>query len=75
MSQGGDLSFTLFSNAVLPWGLRVKLANDIISGLQYLHMHNVIHRDIKSANILLDDNWNCKVVLVLVHKLTLIIKF
>lgn len=30
-----------------------KIANSILSGLDYLHLKNIIHRDIKPSNILL----------------------
>ena len=59
--QGGDLQELLLSNTLLSWGFRFKMAHDTISGLVYLHSHHLIHRDIKSPNILLDKNWTCKI--------------
>ena len=44
-----------------------KITNDIIEGLSYMHSKKVIHRDIKSENILLtkddseDDRMNTKI--------------
>eukprot|EP01018_Ginkgo_biloba_P022109 Gb_05935 [translate_table: standard] len=48
----------------LEWGSRVSIALDSAAGLAYLHKHAnppIIHRDIKSTNILLDDNLTAKV--------------
>lgn len=51
----------------LPWSARVQIALDSARGLEYIHEHTVpvyIHRDIKSANILIDKNFHGKVALV-----------
>ncbi|KAK7387638.1 hypothetical protein VNO78_22425 [Psophocarpus tetragonolobus] len=48
----------------LDWTRRLKIALDIARGLDYLHQHAnppIIHRDIKSGNILLDQRLNAKV--------------
>ncbi|KAJ0944853.1 putative protein kinase RLK-Pelle-CrRLK1L-1 family [Helianthus annuus] len=50
----------------LPWMQRIKICLDAAKGLSYLHddkgtQQRVLHRDIKSSNILLDENWNAKV--------------
>ncbi|KAH7353017.1 hypothetical protein KP509_19G075300 [Ceratopteris richardii] len=48
----------------LGWIRRVTIAVQAARGLEYLHGYAcppVIHRDIKSSNILLDDDWNARV--------------
>ncbi|XP_051152233.1 LEAF RUST 10 DISEASE-RESISTANCE LOCUS RECEPTOR-LIKE PROTEIN KINASE-like 1.2 [Andrographis paniculata] len=45
----------------LPWITRLKIAVETASALSYLHASGVIHRDIKSTNILLDNNFGVKV--------------
>ncbi|GMY06998.1 serine/threonine-protein kinase-like protein At1g28390 [Fagus crenata] len=44
------------------WTRRVRFAVQIAKGVQALHSSNppVIHRDIKSSNVLIDENWNAR---------------
>ncbi|XP_043705293.1 serine/threonine-protein kinase PCRK1-like, partial [Telopea speciosissima] len=51
------------SPAALPWAMRLKIAQDAARGLAYLHEKmefQIIFRDFKASNILLDDQWNAK---------------
>ncbi|KAK1283329.1 putative serine/threonine-protein kinase-like protein CCR3 [Acorus calamus] len=46
------------------WKMRIKLCLDAARGIEYLHNYAVppiIHRDIKSSNILIDANWVARV--------------
>ncbi|KAJ0978258.1 hypothetical protein J5N97_013732 [Dioscorea zingiberensis] len=46
------------------WKMRIKVLLDASRGIEYLHNYAVppiIHRDIKSSNILLDGNWTARV--------------
>ncbi|RLN00785.1 proline-rich receptor-like protein kinase PERK8 [Panicum miliaceum] len=49
---------------VLEWSTRIKIAVGAARGIAYLHEDchpRIIHRDIKSSNILLDNNFEAKV--------------
>ncbi|KAL5822652.1 hypothetical protein ACOSQ4_020552 [Xanthoceras sorbifolium] len=51
------------SASILSWEGRLRIAMDAAQGLEYLH-HGckppIVHRDIKSANILLNENFDAK---------------
>ncbi|CAL5413423.1 unnamed protein product [Camellia sinensis] len=51
-------------NEKLNWKTRLRIAIDVANGLQYIHEHTrprVVHKDIKSTNILLDANKRAKI--------------
>ncbi|XP_031497119.1 uncharacterized protein LOC116262146 isoform X1 [Nymphaea colorata] len=51
------------NTAKLDWRRRIHMAMDIARGMNYLHHCNppIIHRDLKSSNLLVDRNWTVKV--------------
>lgn len=52
------------SSVINSWKMRIKIALDAARGIEYLHNYAVppiIHRDIKSSNILLDAQWTARV--------------
>jgi serine/threonine protein kinase len=51
---------------VMEWSKRMKIALGAAKGLAYLHEDcnpKTIHRDVKAANILIDDSYEAKVFL------------
>ncbi|KAJ7560841.1 hypothetical protein O6H91_03G002000 [Diphasiastrum complanatum] len=68
--HNGNLQEHLYSDGtcgnppMLDWGTRMRIALDAARGLEYLHEFvdpPIIHRDFKSSNILLDQNFSAKV--------------
>ncbi|XP_069147664.1 lysM receptor-like kinase 13 isoform X2 [Solanum lycopersicum] len=62
--ENGNLSQHLHGRDVLTWSTRVQIAMDSARGLEYIHEHTVpfyIHRDVKSANILINKNFHAKI--------------
>ncbi|XP_010482792.1 PREDICTED: phytosulfokine receptor 2 [Camelina sativa] len=62
--ENGSLDYWLHErvdgNMTLKWDVRLKIAQGAARGLAYLHKvcePNVIHRDVKSSNILLDEKF------------------
>ncbi|KAL5185360.1 L-type lectin-domain containing receptor kinase V.9 [Glycine soja] len=54
----------VYKGRTLTWGVRYKIALGVVRALRYLHEDAeqcVLHRDIKSANVLLDTDFNTKV--------------
>lgn len=52
---GGNLYNYLHKNCnVLKFSQLLKFAIDICKGMEYLHQNNIIHRDLKTANLLMD---------------------
>lgn len=47
--------------APLAWPIRMRIAVETATALSYLHKSDIIHRDVKTDNILLDKNFHVKV--------------
>ncbi|KAI9088615.1 hypothetical protein K1719_029729 [Acacia pycnantha] len=51
----------LAKRGLLPWPIRIKIAIETATALSYLHASDIIHRDVKTNNILLENNFCVKV--------------
>ena len=62
-AAGGDLIHRLKnaagSVALFSWIDRVQCAMDIAEGMAYIHSEGFLHRDLKSLNVLCDQNGRC----------------
>ncbi|KAJ0250385.1 Leucine-rich repeat-containing protein [Hirschfeldia incana] len=65
--SNGDLKELLSGkhhSSILRWGTRLRIAVDAAQGLEYLYKGcrpPIVHRDVKTANILLDENFQAKI--------------
>ncbi len=58
--QGGDLHYHLNTRGRMEINTAKFYAAQILLGIEELHNNNILYRDLKPQNILLDDKGNCK---------------
>jgi len=60
--KGGNLHSKLEDKSIdMPWKLRVSILRDVALAMNYLHAKDKIHRDLKSHNLLVTEDWKVKV--------------
>ena len=50
-----------FHPTYLPWSMRLQCACDIAEGMEFIHSKGLVHRDLKSMNVLVDHSGRCKI--------------
>lgn len=56
MARGSIYDFLHKQKGVFKLPSLIKVATDVSRGMSYLHQNNIIHRDLKTANLLMDEN-------------------
>jgi len=61
--ERGDLRKLILDSSVdvLPISRRVQLALDVAQGMEALHRRDIVHRDLKTENILVTKDWVAKI--------------
>ncbi|KAG0224390.1 hypothetical protein BGW41_005144 [Actinomortierella wolfii] len=52
-AEGGSLSQAIEDGRVAEWETKTRIAQEIVRGLDYIHYKGILHRDLKSHNVLL----------------------
>lgn len=61
LMTGGPLHFFIKTSFETVTRLRSKLVTDIVRGMVYLHHRKLVHRDLNTKNLLLDDHYGVKI--------------
>ena len=61
LGQNGDLLDYINARRSIPEAEAKYLFRQLVLGIQYLHRHNVVHRDLKCENIMLSKDMDVKI--------------
>ncbi|XP_041457983.1 NUAK family SNF1-like kinase 1 [Lytechinus variegatus] len=59
-ASGGEL-YEFIDSSSIPMGEIQRLFRQIVSALAYCHLNNIVHRDLKLENVLLDEDGDAKI--------------
>lgn len=60
--ENGDLLEFIENAGPLPESIARTFFHQIVNALEYLHSKNIVHRDIKPDNFMLDENYNLRLI-------------
>ncbi|KAG0225123.1 hypothetical protein BGW42_004636 [Actinomortierella wolfii] len=60
LAKKGSLREVIKNRELVNWDTKTWIAHEIARGLEYIHSERVIHRDLKSANVLLTEHMTVK---------------
>jgi len=61
-ANGGELFDFIVNNSRIDEREACLIFQQIISGIEYIHKLNVVHRDMKPENLLIDNNKTIKII-------------
>lgn len=61
LAQNGDLLDYINARRTLPEAEAKYLFRQLVLGIQYLHRHNLVHRDLKCENVMLSKDMDVKI--------------
>ncbi|KAG0239680.1 hypothetical protein BGW41_007563 [Actinomortierella wolfii] len=59
-AERGSLKRAIDNALLVGWEIKKRIAQDIAKGLAYIHHEGILHRDLKSANVLLTKSMEVK---------------
>ncbi|GAM26536.1 hypothetical protein SAMD00019534_097110 [Acytostelium subglobosum LB1] len=62
VAKGSLRDILLNKDIELPYSLKLSIAIDVANAMEYLHSHGIIHRDLKSGNVLIANDIKAKVI-------------